>query len=169
MNFYPTHICFSWIKVLEQLNRWQRKEVIPVLSFPEKAELHSFIFIFQCHSFAVEPSGSASSKSQCDLQIKRGEIPLLSKFPSDEQSKGSAERRARHAHQSSVLTVTFSNFCVISPPKSAQKIVQFKAICIWNYIHKLPHKDFFFINGKNNNGITTNNYHHSELREDFYM
>lgn len=54
-----------------------------------------------------------------------------------------AAHAPRHAHQSSALTVTFSIFCVISPPKSAQKIVQFKAIYIWNYIHKLPHKDFF--------------------------
>lgn len=129
---------------LEQfnLNRWQRKAVIPVRFVPVNAD-HSFIFLFFSVILQLNPRVLPNLKA--NYKLIAAKFPY---FPNSHWVSRARQCRAthapRHAHQSSALTVTFSIFCVIPPQKSAQKIVQFKAICIWNYIHKLPHKDFFY-------------------------
>lgn len=134
---------------LLHLNRWQRKAVIPVRSFPVNAD-HSFIFFlyfFQCHSLADKPSGRAPSKSQRDLEIGRGEIPLLSKFPSESRAK---QCRETHAPRTPVLCTDghIQLFFVCYPPQNRlRKLSNLKQfvfeITFTNYLTKI-----FFINGK---------------------
>lgn len=110
-------------------------------SFPVYAD-HSFIFfIFHCHSLADEPSGRAPSKSLRDLQINRGEIPLLSKFPSESRAK---QCRETHAPRTPVLCTDghIQLFFVWYPPQNRlRKLSNLKQfvfeITFTNYLTKI--------------------------------
>lgn len=148
------------------LNRWQKRRYYQCAPSRWKRITASFFLFFTVMLLQLNPRASLLQNLMAIYKLTAAKFRH---FPNSHRGSRARQCRATHTPRTPLYWRSHSAIFVWYPPQNRlgklSNLKQFVfEITFTNYLTKI-----FFINGKNNNGITTNNYHHSELREDFYM